>query len=73
MNREEAYEVMKRGGYITHPILIDANAGPLYVEGKSIYGKNSEQIDTDWKMEISDQCFNTGWIECDAEGNPLKT
>lgn len=72
MNRCEAYEYMKQGGYITHPILMDAKAGPLYISGNKIFGKHDEDIDANWEDGNSDVRFNIGWIKCDEKGNPLE-
>ncbi|MBQ7760029.1 MAG: hypothetical protein IJ376_02835 [Acidaminococcaceae bacterium] len=71
MDRKEAYEIMKRGSYITHPILIEGNAGPLFLNGNTIYGKNNEPLKPKWKEQLHSHRFCSGWIECDKDGNPL--
>ena len=71
MNRNEAFKIMRQGGYINHPILKKANAGPLSMVGNTICGKNSEPLTSEWKNQIDSNYFNTDWIVCDENGNEL--
>lgn len=71
MDRKAAYEIMEKGGYITHPILMKVNAGPLSLNGYTVYGKGNEPLEAKWKNQIHSQCFSSGWIECDENGTPL--
>lgn len=73
MNRKEAFEVMKRGGYITHPILMDADAGPISLNGDTVCGKNNKPLGLKWEKEIDSQRFSSGWIECDGDGKPMNS
>ena len=71
MNRQEAYEIMKQGRYITHPVLVDADVGPLSLNGNTICGKNNNPLGIKWKETIESQRFSSGWIECSENGIPL--
>ena len=73
MNRQEAYEIMKQGRYVTHPILSGAGVEPLFLENDIIYGNHNEPIASEWKNQIDSKIFDTGWIECDEDGNPLNS
>lgn len=65
MTRKEAFAVMQRKGSVTHPVLIEAGIGPLYLENNVIYGQHGQPINTKWRNEIDSILFNDGWIECD--------
>ena len=69
MNRNEAFKVMQQGGYVTHPALVAANAGPLHMVGDNIYDRHSQRITSKWETETNSHYFNDGWVECDEKGN----
>lgn len=71
MNREEAFLVMKNGGYITHPKLMEAGIGPLFLVGDTICGKYIQPIGVAWKTQIDSEIFNDGWVECDVNEKPV--
>ena len=72
MNREEAFDVMKLGGYVTHPVLKEANIGPLFSNENVIYDKNNGAISTAWRTKIDSKYFNDGWITCNENGDLIK-
>ena len=65
MTREEAFAVLKRRGSVTHPVLIKAGIGPLYLENDVVYGPYGQPINAKWRTKIDSKLFNDGWIECD--------
>ena len=69
MDREAAFEIMKSGGYITHPKLMEAGIGPLSFIGNSIYVNDTELIAREWKMQLDSKVFNDGWLKYDASGD----
>lgn len=66
MHREAAFEIMKKGGYITHPKLMEAGIGPLSLIGDTIYINDTDQIAGEWKMQLDSSIFNDGWLKYDA-------
>ena len=66
MHREAAFEIMKNGGYITHPKLMEAGIGPLSLIGDTIYINDTDQIAGEWKMQLDSSIFNDGWLKYDA-------
>ena len=53
MDSQEAYEIMKQGRYVTHPILSEAGIDPLFLENGIVYGKHHEPIQSEWKAQIT--------------------
>ena len=62
MDREEAFEIMKNGGYITHPILMEAGIGPLSLVGDVVYVNDNEPIAREWKLRLDSDVFNDGFL-----------
>ena len=69
MDREAAFEIMKSGGYITHPKLMEAGIGPLSLIGDTLYVNDNEQIAREWKMRLDSNVFNDGWLKYDVSGD----
>ena len=63
MNREEAFEIMKSGGYITHPKLMEVGVGPLSLVGDVVYVNDNEPIAGEWKMRLDSGVFNDDWLQ----------
>lgn len=66
MNRQEAFEIMNNGGYITHPKLMELGVGPLSLVGDVVYVNDNEPIAREWKMRLDSDVFNDGWLKYDA-------
>lgn len=73
MNRNEAFEKLKQGHFITHPTLVDANVGPIYMENNKLYSVKDGLITSEWLDEIDSKLFCEGWIVCDEKGHALKS
>jgi hypothetical protein len=66
MNREETFEIMKNGGYVTHPKLVDAGIGPLSLVGDVVYVNDNEPIAREWKLRLDSDVSNDSWLKYDA-------
>ena len=73
MNRNEAFEKLKQGYHITHPILNDAKAGPIYMEGDKLYSVKDGLISSEWIDKIYSKHFCEGWIVCNENGSAIES
>lgn len=72
MNRNEAFEKLKQGHFITHPTLVDANVGPIYMEDNKLYSVKDGLITSEWIDKIDSEHFCEDWMICDEKGRTLK-
>lgn len=73
MNREEAFEIMKNGGYITHPKLMEVGIDLLTLVGDVVYVNDNEPIAGEWKMQLDSNVFNDGWLKHEASRDDKST